>query len=239
MAVVHTQLDIQEKGVSREGQPQSCDRRLFMQLLAFTGCARPEKLTPLLEECGLQAVLYADVNDPRGVGLLMMDEDPAAFTGKFRELLVKEPFLTLQPKQEMTMFGRTYSTGRETDLEDWLLHKPRRNSLNPEWSWAIWYPLRRRPEFAILSPEEQGKILAEHAAIGRAYGSSDLAHDVRLACHGLDKNDNEFVIGLLGSELYPLSRIVQDMRKTQQTAKYIRSLGPFFVGRVIWRSIFR
>ena len=69
-----------------------------------------------------------------------------------------------------------------------------------------------------------------------AYGEGGYAHDVRLACHGLDRDDNEFVIGLLGKELYPLSHIVQTMRKTQQTARYIQSLGPFFVGKAVWQS---
>ena len=58
-------------------------------------------------------------------------------------------------------------------------------------------------------------ILMEHAGIGRAFGRAGLGYDVRLACHGLDKNDNDFVIGLLGGELHPLSVIVQRMRKTQ------------------------
>ena len=88
----------------------------------------------------------------------------------------------------------------------------------------------------LLSRAEQGKILGEHALIGRSYGQAGLAQDVRLACHGLDRNDNEFVIGLVGKELFPLSRIVQDMRRTQQTAKYMASLGPFFVGKVLWQS---
>ncbi len=134
------------------------------------------------------------------------------------------------------MTGRTYSTGRETELEDWLLWKPRRNALNPEWTWAIWYPLRRKPEFELLSKQEQGKILMEHAMIGRNFAQAGYAADIRLACHGLDQNDNEFVLGLVGPELYPLSRLVQEMRKTQQTAKYIQSLGPFFVGKAIWQS---
>jgi chlorite dismutase len=69
-----------------------------------------------------------------------------------------------------------------------------------------------------------------------AYGRADLAHDIRLACHGLDRNDNEFLVGLVGADLYPLSRIVQDMRKTQQTSRYMQSLGPFFVGRACWQS---
>ena len=79
-------------------------------------------------------------------------------------------------------------------------------------------------------------ILAEHGAIGMSYGAGDYAHDIRLACYGLDKNDNDFVIGLLGKELFPLSHIVQAMRKTQQTSLYLDRLGPFFVGRAVWQS---
>jgi chlorite dismutase len=164
-----------------------------------------------------------------------MTEDPGVLVGEIRALLGREPFSSLAPKPELTMVGRTYATGHESDLEDWLLAKPRRNALNPEWPWAIWYPLRRKAEFALLPKPEQGKILSEHAVIGRAYGESGYAADIRLACHGLDARDNEFVLGLVGPELYPLSRLVQDMRKTQQTARYIQSLGPFFVGRVYWQ----
>jgi chlorite dismutase len=57
-----------------------------------------------------------------------------------------------------------------------------------------------------------------------------------LACHGLDKNDNDFVVGLIGKDLHPLSAIVQTMRKTQQTALYLDRLGPFFVGRAFWQA---
>ena len=76
----------------------------------------------------------------------------------------------------------------------------------------------------------------EHAVIGRAYGTQGLAFDVRLAYHGIDKNDNEFIIGLVGKDLHPLSHVVQTMRKTRQTAEYIANMGPFFIGRAAWRS---
>ena len=69
-----------------------------------------------------------------------------------------------------------------------------------------------------------------------AFGAADYAHDVRLACHGLDRDDNDFVIGLIGKELFPLSAVVQSMRKTQQTSLYLDRLGPFFIGRAIWRA---
>jgi len=57
-----------------------------------------------------------------------------------------------------------------------------------------------------------------------------------LACHGLDAHDNEFVIGLIGKALHPLSHVVQSMRKTKQTARYISQMGPFFVGHTAWMS---
>ena len=79
-------------------------------------------------------------------------------------------------------------------------------------------------------------ILAEHGTIGMSFGVGDYAHDIRLACHGLDKDDNDFVIGLIGKDLYPLSAIVQTMRKTQQTSLYLERLGPFFVGRASGRA---
>ena len=68
-------------------------------------------------------------------------------------------------------------------------------------------------------------------------GSADLAHDIRLACHGLDTHDNDFVVGLIGKELFPLSAVVQTMRKTQQTSLYLERLGPFFIGRALWRKV--
>jgi chlorite dismutase len=69
------------------------------------------------------------------------------------------------------MLGRTYASGFEPDLEDWLLARPRRTVLDPACPWGIWYPLRRSGAFARLSPQEQGAILKEHGTQGRAYGS--------------------------------------------------------------------
>jgi chlorite dismutase len=43
-------------------------------------------------------------------------------------------------------------------------------------------------------------------------------------------------VALIGPELYPLSAIVERMRKTKQTSQYLESLGPFFVGKAIWQN---
>jgi hypothetical protein len=225
------QVDLTERGAGGK----TLDRRLFVQLQVFTGCADPKPLALTLERSGAEAVLYRDLNDPRGVGVLALAEDPAYLVGRFRELLSAEPFEALTHRPELTMVGRTYASGFEANLAEWLLERPRRTVLNPAWPWAIWYPLRRTGAFARLAREDQGKILHEHATIGRAYGEADHAHDIRLACYGLDTNDNDFVIGLVGRALHPLSHLVQAMRRTIQTSDYIEKLGPFFVGHALWQ----
>lgn len=228
--------DLSEKGGIKNGQPQRSDARLFMQLQVFGGCSDVAPLAASLASSGLQSVLYEDVNDPRGVALLTLATDPEVYVTRQRRLLNASPFAALVHKPEYTMMGRTYAIGYEPDLDDTLIGRPTRTVLNPAWSWAVWYPLRRSGAFAQLADQEQRVILAEHGAIGMAYGAGDFAHDVRLACHGLDTHDNDFVVGLIGKALFPLSHVVQSMRKTQQTSLYLERLGPFFVGRVAWQS---
>jgi chlorite dismutase len=228
-------VDVRERGAGG----QVSDRRLFIQLQVWSGCADGKPLVAAMERGRIEGVVYHDLNDPLGVALLALHEDPAFFATALRATLQGEPFASLRHRPELTMLGRTYASGFEPDLRDWLLGRPRRTVLNPAWPWGIWYPLRRSGAFARLSPQEQGAILKEHGTQGRAYGDADLAHDVRLACHGLDVNDNDFVIGLIGRELHPLSHLVQAMRRTAQTSQYLQSLGPFFVGHVLWQSAAR
>jgi hypothetical protein len=225
-------IDVRERGANQ----QTSDRRLYVQLQVFGGCSDPKPLVRALEASRVEGALYADVNDPRGVGVLAMSEAPIFFVSGARDLFNGEPFGGLPRRSDLTMFGRTYASGFEADLDEWLLRRPRRTALNPAWPWAVWYPLRRTGAFGRLSPKEQGEIIREHSVLGHAYGDADLAHDIRLACHGLDARDNDFVIGLVGRELHPLSHLVQAMRKTVQTSQYIQTLGPFFIGHALWQS---
>ncbi len=225
-------IEVQERGA----RGQTSNRRLFMQLQVFGECPDSRPLIEGLIKSGIEAVLYLDVSDPRGVGILVMSEDPAFFVTHLRDTYNSDTFAGLVRRSEFSMLGRTYASGFEPDLDEWLLRRPRRTVLNPAWPWAIWYPLRRAGAFARLTPKEQGAILKEHATIGRGYGQADLGHDIRLACYGLDVHDNDFVIGLVGPDLHPLSHLVQNMRRTIQTSEYIERLGPFFVGRAIWQS---
>ena len=229
-------IDISEKGRTGDGRSLSTDRRLFMQLLAYSHCADVTPLTSALSEAQVDGVLYQDINDPQGIALLTVSESPDYFVTHLRQVLNQPPFRELEFKPDYTMLGRTYTLGHEPDLEKALIDRPRQRVLDPSLAWAIWYPLRRSGTFEQLSAEEQRVILMEHGGVGRSYGRAGYAYDIRLACYGLDKHDNDFVIGLLGPELYPLSSVVQRMRKTRQTSLYLEQLGPFFIGQAIWQS---
>jgi hypothetical protein len=232
--------DVWERTKGFGGVPvQAMNRRLFMQLLVFEcdpahgSDASVAALCQNLEQARVKAVVYEDLNNPFAIGLLTWSEDPEHFVRAVRPCFRTGIASSLKLNPDFTMIGRTYSTGYESDLEFWLLDRPVQTVLNENWRWAVWYPLRRSGAFSRLEGREQGSILREHADIGKAYGEDDLAHDVRLACHGLDQKDNEFVIGLVGKELHPLSHVVQSMRKTRQTAEFIVQMGPFFVGRAV------
>ena len=229
-------VDLVEHGGPVQGAPQTLDGRLFVQLHVFTDCLDVQPVVEAVAASGLEAVAYANLNDPWGVGVLCLSEDPATFADPLRRLLQQAPFDQLTPLPDFTMTGRTYAAGREPNLQDFLLFKGRRHALNPSLPWAIWYPLRRRGAFNQLARSEQGTIMAEHATIGRAYGEAGHAVDIRLECHGLDRDDNEFVLGILGPELYPLSKLIKDMRGTRQTSEFIDRMGPFFVGRVVYQA---
>ena len=228
--------DISEKGGMKDGQPQRSNERLFMQFMALGGCANATPLADTLARAKISGVLYEDLNDPRGVGLLTFSDDPDFFLDRVRPVLNGPGFSTLVQKPHYTMLGRTYAIGYEQDLEETLVERPRRRVLDPGLPWAIWYPLRRAGSFEQLSRRDQDTILMEHGGVGMAFGRAGLGFDIRLACHGLDREDNDFVVGLLGPELHPLSIIVQRMRKTKQTSLHLERLGPFFVGRVAWQS---
>lgn len=230
-------LDITEKGRAKDGTAISLDRRLYVQFLAFGGVDDLNNIVRSFNESGIEGVLYLDINDPLGIGVVAMNEDPDFFIGEFREFLNTGPFSDLRLKEEFTMLGRTYSLGYENDLEKTLISGPRNKILDEELKWAIWYPLRRVKSFENLPQEEQRAILGEHGKVGFQFGKAGYAKDIRLASFGLDKNDNDFVIGVLGKELYPLSAVIQRMRKTKQTSTYLESLGPFFVGKAIVRNI--
>ena len=230
------ETDVVEHGRTAEGETLSLDRRLFMQLYAFGGAPEARSLVDALSGADIEAVLYEDANDPQGIAVLTVSEDADAFVTTTRRLFASPPFSELPPKPELTMFGRTYALGHEDDLVETLVERPRRRVLDPELRWAIWYPLRRDGSFERLPRKEQNAILMEHGGVGTAFGRAGLGYDIRLACHGLDRNDSDFVVGLLGRELHPLSVIVQRMRKTRQTSLHIERLGPFSVGRVAWQS---
>ena len=230
-------IDLSEKGRTGEGKSISLDRRLFMQFMAFRN-SDPEFLADQFGKISAQAVIYQDLNDAQGIGVMAYCEDPGYIVDQLHPILNAKELQQMTFKEEYTMLGRTYSIGYESDLENVLLKRPAQRVCDPSTPWAVYYPVRRSGQFEQQSREDQRKMLMEHGGIGHAYGKAGFATDIRLAGHGLNKDDNDFIIGLLGEKLFPLSALVQHMRRTRQTSEFIERMGPFFVGRAVWQPIF-
>ena len=113
-------LDLSEKGL-RKGEVISLNRRLFMKFTAFGECRDPDAVVAAVSQSGLDAVVYIDANDPRGIAVLAASEDPETFVTTLRDLFNAPPFDLLVHKPEFDMLGRSYSIGYEPDLEEGCL----------------------------------------------------------------------------------------------------------------------
>src|SRR3982751_4868093 len=82
----------EQGGRGADGERVVADRRLFMQFLAFGGAPDSAALVRALEDAGVPGVLYEDVNDPQGVGLLTFAEQPEALLTELRPFLRESPF---------------------------------------------------------------------------------------------------------------------------------------------------
>ena len=128
------EVDVWERTKGFGGQPvQAMNRRLFMQLLSYE-CdgldpARAiQALGGALDENRASAVIYADVNNPRGIAVLSWSEEPGDFVTRVRPSLSQPGLERLKSLTPLTMIGRTYSTGYEPDLEHWLIQRSRSGS---------------------------------------------------------------------------------------------------------------
>ena len=127
-------------------------------------------------------------------------------------------------------------------------HVPLSMELN-DWNWKhyadeCYHCPMIHPELCQVSPPKSGDNY--HSEGGWVGGTMDLREGMEtmsldgssrgVMLRGLDAADNEFVIGLVGRELHPLSHLIQAMRKTRQTSEFIEKMGPFFVGHVAGRA---
>ena len=133
-------LDLSEKGKDKDGQVISLDRRLYMQFMAYGHCTDTSAIIDAMQSANIAGALYLDLNDPQGIGLVTLSEDPNHFMTDVRDLLNSAAFAGLQSKPEFAMFGRTYAIGYENDLEEAIIDRPTKKVVNPDLRWAIWYP---------------------------------------------------------------------------------------------------
>src|SRR4051812_49048669 len=107
-------IDVNEYGGKKDGERQAMNRRLFMQLLAFSAPAGVdparigEAAKGLLESKKVDGVVYADTMNPRGLALLTWSEDPAHFVRAVRPLFGEGPLATVEMRHDFGMIGRAY-----------------------------------------------------------------------------------------------------------------------------------
>ena len=94
-------IDLSEKGRGSTGVQLSLDKRLFMQFMAFREGNR-DALVDKLRDNSVQAVVYQDINDAQGFGVMAYCQDPAYFIDKVQPII---PQCDVVQKHEFTMLG--------------------------------------------------------------------------------------------------------------------------------------
>ena len=231
-------LSLAERGKTAEGAPQSLDRRLFVQLLAYTGCPDAAPLAEAADQAGVGGVVYESAQDPQGVAVALFHEDPAFFVEDGRRLHTSAPFRDLAPLPALTMLGRTYSIGYEQDLLGTLVARPVKTMTNPDVVVGRVVP---------APAERPVRAGAARGAAADAHGARRDRPGVRgrrptpttsaSRATGWTRTTTDFVAGLVGKSLFPLSKPSSSGcgRRARRPSSSSR-LGPFFAGRAVWQG---
>jgi hypothetical protein len=199
------------------------DTPLFLQLLVFTDCVDYKPLSLQLDRLPIDCLLFKDLRDPQGIGLLAFSDDPEHIASDLRDMLSSRLFRAFMLRHELTMTARTFGDIARAREE---LEAATRNR---EWPWAIWHPIKGTAALAALDE----KLHA--AAFGRmvdvtGLGPSDFGR-VLLKGHGLDGHGNDFVQGFFGRHLHQLSAIIESTQRSPLHGELVSASGPYFVGR--------
>ena len=102
------------------------------------------------------AVMYADCNDPHGVGLLTWSEIPRTSSTHVRPLFSTVLAHALL-RHDFAMLGRHTRQVTSRICSTRSSRVPFATSLDAKHPWHVWYPLRRWGEFARLDPAQSPK----------------------------------------------------------------------------------
>jgi len=130
--------------------------------------------------------------------------------------------------------ARAAVPGHEKMFEEWRLRSAdfRRQS---ECELDIPYASSERGTLDLFLPQQANAPvhIFIHGGYWRAMDKSDFSFLARSLV------ERGVLVGIVNYGRCPtvsMDDIVQQMRGTRQTARYMASLGPFFIGRVLWRS---
>ena len=198
------------------------DSSLFLQLLVFTDCAEIKPLLLPLKNSLIDCVLYKNFNDPQGIALLAVTDDPEQIVTDLPDVVCSRLFRTLTQRPDLTMTGRAWDGTQRSDQLETVVK-------NEEMPWGLWYTMRGTPAFARLHEVEQAAVL-DSITSPAGLNAEDFVQ-IRLKSHALDGGGNEFMHGVHARSPRHLSLFVEAIKRTEQYAQHIVSAGPFFVGR--------
>ena len=209
------------------------DNTLFLQLQIFDiePAAGPRAmvsaLSRRLREKRIDGVIYGDANDHRGIGLLTWAADPGDILDNVHALLGGKRFSALTPRPGWVMLGCVSGDAAATTPE--LL-------LDPNQNWATWYPQRNKAEWGSLGDAAQAKVLEEAGGVAKSSIDEGKVSYVRLACQGIDPEDNDHIFALTAANLLDINELQAAMRGTALLTTHLQKMGPVFVGRKIWQN---
>ncbi len=193
-----------EKG-RRNGQANLAQPAPFHEVHGFRPLPRRARgRRRLVRRAGSTGALYVDANDPQGIGIMVASEDPDYFVTRLATLFNRRPFADFVHRPRVRH--------ARSQLLDRLRVRPRghtareaaRKAAEPREYTGPSGTRCSAPRSSRPCPaDHQRRILAEHGSLAKRYGAGGHAADVRLACHGLDSNDNDFIVGLARTQATP------------------------------------
>lgn len=111
------------------------------------------------------------------------------------------------------------------DLREYLM----KASKDP-YEYLVAYPMKKSPEWYLLSFEERKRIMAEHAALARSLSSDKKIRSYTAYSYGID--NNEFLVIYEVDDLMTWNMIVEKLREAEHR-KWVTREEPILIGRYI------
>ena len=208
-----------------------------MKFTAFGGCADPQAAVAALAEDGVEGALYVDANDPQGIGLIVAAEDPGLLRDDAARA-VQPPAVRGVHAQARVRHARPHVLDRlRARSRGHAVHEAARQDAEPrEPLGRVVSAAARRRSFRRCRPIISAASWPSTARSRNATAPAGMPPTCASRATASTRTTTTSSSACSARTCIRLSAVVQEMRKTEQTAQYLDSLGPFFVGKAVWQA---